>query len=54
MRILDRLPFADRPHVTIRGEPVDVHRNGITDPRTLSGADVLPGFVVDLKMILFD
>jgi hypothetical protein len=30
MKILDRLPFADRPHiVTVRGEAVDVHRNQI-------------------------
>ena len=30
MKILDRLPFADRPHlVTVRGEAVDVYRNQI-------------------------
>jgi hypothetical protein len=30
MKIIDRLPFADRPHiVTVRGEPVDVYRNQI-------------------------
>ncbi len=30
MTILDRLPFADRPHlVTVRGEAVDVYRNQI-------------------------
>jgi hypothetical protein len=27
MKIIDRLPFADRPHlVTVRGEAVDVYR----------------------------
>jgi hypothetical protein len=30
MKIIDRLPFADRPHlVTVRGEAVDVYRNQI-------------------------
>ena len=30
MKIIDTLPFADRPHlVTVRGEPVDVYRNQI-------------------------
>jgi hypothetical protein len=30
MKIIDRLPFADRPQiVTVRGEPVDVYRNQI-------------------------
>jgi hypothetical protein len=30
MKIIDRLPFADRPHlVTMRGEAVDVYRNQI-------------------------
>jgi len=30
MKIIDRLPFADRPHlVTVRGETVDVYRNQI-------------------------
>lgn len=30
MKIIDRLPFADRPHiVTVGGEPVDVYRNQI-------------------------
>jgi hypothetical protein len=28
VKIIDRLPFADRPHlVTVRGEAVDVYRN---------------------------
>jgi hypothetical protein len=30
MKIIDRLPFADRPHlVKVRGEAVDVYRNQI-------------------------
>jgi hypothetical protein len=30
MKIIDRLPFVDRPHlVTVRGEAVDVYRNQI-------------------------
>jgi len=30
MKIIDRLPFADRPHlVTVQGEAVDVYRNQI-------------------------
>ena len=30
MKIIDRLPFADRPHlITVRGEAVDVYRNQI-------------------------
>jgi hypothetical protein len=30
MKIIDRLPFADRPHIiTVRGEPVDVYWNQI-------------------------
>ena len=30
MNIIDRLPFADRPHlVTVRGEAVDVYRNQV-------------------------
>jgi hypothetical protein len=30
MKIIDRLPFADRPHiVTVRGEAVDVDRDQI-------------------------
>jgi hypothetical protein len=30
MKIIDRLPFADRPHlITVRGERVDVYRNQI-------------------------
>jgi hypothetical protein len=30
MKIIDRLPFGDRPHIiTVRGEPVDVYRNQI-------------------------
>ena len=32
MKIIDRLPFGDRPQIiTVRGEPVDVYRNQITN-----------------------
>jgi hypothetical protein len=31
MKIIDRLPFADGPHlVTVRGEAADVYRNQIS------------------------
>jgi hypothetical protein len=34
MKIIDRLPFGDRPHiVTGQGEAVDVYRNQTKQPR---------------------
>jgi hypothetical protein len=30
MKIIDRMPFADRPHlISVRGDPVDVYRNQV-------------------------
>ena len=42
-----------------KSELVEIYRPGrsvetLQRPRTLSGEDVLPGFVLDLKGILFD
>ena len=42
-----------------KADTVEIHRPGrqvetLTRPATLSGEDVLPGFVLDLKGILFD
>ncbi len=40
MKIFDRLPFADRPHlVTVRGEAVDVYRS----TEIVTGEDGLMG-----------
>jgi hypothetical protein len=51
MKIIDRLPFADRPHlVTVRGEAVDVYRNQIISVFEDEDAPRLP--LVGLRTII--
>ena len=42
-------PYQTRAYIYRRGQPVEI----LDDPETLSGADVLPGFVFEVRRLIF-